>query len=122
MINKSEEKDDEFEYDLDEAAEVVWEHIPLQLKNKYEFEDIQKILEIEFDYLDVIGVLLKDGKESIHNYPVDIDWDELQYYIISNAVKKDIILTYDELDEILDAETIYYDMNGRLGDAGEFLN
>lgn len=123
MINKNKEKDDEFEYDIDEAAEIVWNNIPQNLKKKYELEDIQKILEIEFDYLDSIGVILKDGEEPpIHDYPVETDWDEMKYYIITNAVKKNIILNYDELDEILDAESIYYDMNGALGDAGEYLN
>lgn len=122
MINEK-DKDDEFEYDIDEAAEVVWNNIPPNLKKKYEFEDIQKILEIEADYLEAAGIILKEGEEPpVHNYPVETDWDEMQYYIISNAVKENIILNYDELDEILDAETIYYDINGRLGDEGEYLN
>ncbi len=123
MINTEDKENDEFEYDLDEAAEIVWENVSLVLKNKYEFEDIQAILEIEFDYLESAGIILKEGEElPVNDYPVEIDWDEMQYYIITNAVKKNIILNYDELDEILDAESIYYDRNGALGDAGEYLN
>ncbi len=117
------QNDDDFEYDLDEAVEVVCENIPQSLREKLDTEDIYTILEIEADYMEKVGILLKEGEElPVHNYPFETDWDELQYYIISNAVKVDIFLTYDELDEILDAETMYYEMNGALGDAGEYLN
>ncbi len=124
MLNKNEEQDDDqFFYDLDEAAEVVWENIPQFLRGKYAYGEIYFILETEFDYLDSIGLVLEDDEEpAIHDYPVDIDQPKMEKYIIEKATGIGILLTHEELDEILDAELIYYDMNGALGDAGEYLN
>ncbi len=123
MINENAKDQDEFEYDLNEASEVVWNNIPAYMREKYGIEDILKVLDIEFDYLELAGFVLKEGEElPFSSYPEEIDCDELQIYILKNAKKADIFLTYDELDEILDAENIYLDMNGMLSDAGEWLN
>ena len=46
----------------------------------------------------------------------------MEKHIVDTAIKNDIFLNYDELGDILDAELIYYDMNGALGDIGEYLN
>lgn len=124
MMNKKEEKnDDEFFYDLDEAAEVVWQNIPQTLRDKYAFGEIYFILEAEYEYLDSIGIFLEEGEEMPKcNYPIDIDQPKMEKHIIETAISNGTLLNYDELGDILDAEMIYYDMNGALGDAGEYLN
>ena len=115
--------ENEFVYDTDEAAEVVWNNIPKNLQQKYSLEDILFILEIEFDYLDSIGIMIGEGEEyPICDYPRDIDQPKMEKHIVDTAIKNDILLNYDELGDILDAELIYYEMNGALGDIGEYLN
>jgi hypothetical protein len=124
MLNKNDEQgDDQFFYDLDEAAEVVWENIPQTLRDKYAFGEIYFILETEFDYLDSIGIMFdEDDEKPVCEYPRDIDQQKMEKHILDTAIKNGILLSYDELGDILDAELIYYEMNGALGDAGEYLN
>ncbi len=42
--------------------------------------------------------------------------------MVEKANEMGIELTLDEVGDILDAEMIYYDMNGALGDMSEYLN
>ncbi|MGI8581853.1 MAG: hypothetical protein ACR2KX_06650 [Chitinophagaceae bacterium] len=115
--------ENEFVYDTDEAAEVVWNNIPKHLQVKYSLEEIWFILETELDYLDSIGLIPGDNEEyPICDYPIDIDQLKMEKHIVDTAIKNDIFLNYDELGDILDAELIYYEMNGALGDIGEYLN
>jgi hypothetical protein len=46
----------------------------------------------------------------------------MEKIIVDTAIKNDIFLNYEELADIMEAELIYYDMHGALGDAGEYLN
>ena len=117
------ENENEFVYDTDEAVEVVWNNIPKNLQEKYSLEEIRFILETELDYLDSIGLIPGENEEyPICDYPQDIDQPKMEKHIVDTAIKNDIFLNYDELGDILDAELIYYDMNGALGDIGEYLN
>lgn len=123
MNTDNAKKEDDFVYDTDEAAEVVWNNIPKNLQEKYSLADICFILETELDYLDSIGIMFNEDEEMpICNYPIDIDQPKMEKHIINTAIKNDIFLNYDELGDILDAELIYYEMNGALGDIGEYLN
>jgi hypothetical protein len=121
-MNPQNNNRDVFCYDIDEAVKVVWANIPQNLRDQYEFDEIYFIIELLNDYLDfTIGI--KEGEElPICQYPVDIDEDEMRRYIIRNSIDNDIFLTYEELEEILAAELIYYEINGATGDAGQFLN
>ncbi len=124
MINDNERKNDDcFCYDVDEAAQVVWNSISQSLKERYSLEEIHFILEAEFDYLDSIGMTLdEDEKFPICNYPIDIDESKMEKYIVDAAIKSNILLNYDHLGEILEAELIYFDMHSALGDLAEYLN
>ena len=123
MLKKDEEDDDLFYYDLDDAAEVVWQHIPQNMREKFAFGEIYFILETEFNYLDSIGIMINEDEEfPVCDYPKDIDQPKMEKLIVDTAIQTGILLSYEELGEILDAEAIYYDMNGALGDMGEYLN
>ncbi len=123
MLNKDEEDDNLFYYDLDDAAEVVWQHIPQYMKEKFAFGEIYFILETEFNYLDSIGIMINEDEEfPVCDYPRDIDQPKMEKLMVEKANEMGIELTLDEVGEILDAEMIYYDMNGALGDMGEYLN
>lgn len=112
-----------FYYDLKEAAIVVWDNVSEYVKDKFTFEDIYMIIEVEMEIFCELGVSIPEGApEPVVDYPIDIDWEKLKYEIISRCARNDIYLTNNEIEDILEAELIYYDMNGALGDPGEYLN
>ncbi len=101
----------------------MWANIPKFLREKYSFKDIYFILETEFDYLDSIGIMLDEGQEMpFCDYPRDIDQPKMEKLMVDTANKNGILINQDEIKDILEAELVYYDMNGALGDMGEYLN
>lgn len=100
-------------YIVEDAAKIVYESIPDELRQKLTMEEILIILDIEFDYQQEIGMA---GEPTIHSItidiPFDIDIEEMKYYIIDNCVEFDIILTYEELNQILVGEEKYLEMAG----------
>ena len=123
MINDSPRENNQFIYDLNDATSVVMQNLPPRLLLKYCHEDINIILKQQMDYLCSVG-LMHDEDQDLHicDYPVTLDQEALEDYVMTNAIINDIYLSYDELDDILDAELAYYQMNGAIGDLGEILN
>jgi hypothetical protein len=80
------------------------------LQERFESEKIQVILSLEFDYLGSLGFLANEDMEEPTS--IEIDEDLLQYYIIYEAVKYDVYLTYEELQEILLLELDYMYLMG----------
>ncbi len=120
--NKIEER---FFYDLDNATDVVSENISQNLLEKFEYEDLYLILELQFNYLDSIGIMIEESEQlPVCYYPKEIDQEEMEIYIVINAIKNDVFLSYEELEEILTAELIYYKINGALEEINmaTFLN
>ena len=123
MIADSPRKNNQFIYDLDEATNVVMQNLPPRLLLKYCREDIYLILHHQMEYLGSVGLMHDEDQDlPICDYPVMLDQEALEDYIMTNAFKNDIYLSYDEIDDILDAELAYYQMNGAFGDLGEILN
>ncbi len=115
--------DDTFYYDLDTAADTVWMNVPQYMREKFSYEQIYFILETEFDYLDSIGIMLDEGqKMPFCDYPRDIDQPKMEKLMVDTANKNGILVNQDEVKDILEAELIYYEVNGALGDIGEYLN
>jgi hypothetical protein len=108
--------DDEPLYVTEDAAEVVYENISDELKEKLDIDDIIEILEVEFEYQQQTGLV--SDQESIVDIPMDVDEEAMEYYIIHECAKKEIILTYDELNDILGAETNYLRSLGLIDDEG----
>ena len=124
MSKKKKQKNNKsFCYDTDKAVKVVRKNIPKALKKKYSKKEIHFILEAEFDYMNSIGMALDKKDDSlICDYPIDIDEKKMKNYIGSKAIKKGILTNNDELSLILEAELIYFEMNGALQDEREYLN
>ena len=108
--------DDEPMYVTEDAAEVVYENISDELKEKLDIDNIIEILEVEFEYQQQTGLV--SDQESIVDFPRDVDEEAMEYYIIHECAKKEIILTYDELSDILGAETKYLRSLGLIDDEG----
>ena len=111
----SDNREERFFYDLDKATDVVYENLSQKLSEKFEYEDLYFILELQYEYLDSIGIMIEETEQfPLCDYPKEIDQDEMEIYIVTNAIKNDIFLSYEELEEILTAELIYYKINGAL--------
>ncbi|MEI7474792.1 MAG: hypothetical protein WCK67_08430 [bacterium] len=116
-------EENKFEFDIEDALDIVLENISESLKSKFTRELVKIVLELEQVYLEELGIILPEGApEPICNYPINVDWDELKYQIAFRAVKDDIFITEEELDQILDAETLYLQINGQISDMDDLLN
>ena len=111
---KKKNQEDEFEYDYEDAAEIILQNISVDLKNKLDFDYIMTLLDIRDDYYMKVGIIEEEGKESICTYPIDLDEEAMNLFIITNAVQYGIILTDEEMVEIMQAELVYLGMNGQL--------
>ncbi len=121
--NSNKSEDHLFYYEIEEAVKVVWNNISEQMQQKYSYEEVFKILKIEECFFDEMGINIPENKPApFCDYPVDIDWDLLKYNIIHKASSQNIYLSFDDLDELLDAELLYYKINDALSDAGDYLN
>jgi hypothetical protein len=117
------EQEHEFIYSIDEAMKIVWANISIELRSKFSFEEIKIVLEIQEEVLEEMDVIQNENeKMSISDFPIEIDSDELNYKIINYAAKRNIYLSFDELNEILDGETLYLDINGQIEDMESYLN
>lgn len=114
------------DYIVEDAAEVIINNISKELHLKFSYEDIIEILEIEFQFLQLNGVA--SDKPSIIDIPIQIttklDEDAMEYFIINQFAKKNIYITFEELQEILDAEMLYLEQQGLIDDEGasQYLN
>ncbi len=95
----------EFEYDEEFASYFIQNRLSEPIAERLEPEDIQTILLLEWEYLGSIEVSEKE--ENKNSAPIDVDEDTLLYYVIFNAVKHNIYLSYGELDEIISLEFDY---------------
>lgn len=109
-------EDDGPVYVTEDAARVVYENISDELKEKLDIDDIIKILEVEFEYQQKTGLV--SDQESIVDVPMDVDFEAMEYFIINECVKNDIILTYEELSDIMEAETLYLKSLGLIDEEG----
>lgn len=103
-------------YDDEDAAKVIYENIGDELKEKLDIEDIIEILCVKLDYQELSG--LTSEEEPIVKIPRTVDFDAMEYYIIHECAKKEIILTYEELQEISDAEDKYLESLGLIDNEG----
>lgn len=109
-----------FYYCFDDAVEVIFKNISNQIRFKYTWEDISLILEIKDEYYDLCCQPF--NKSIICDFPVEINEEELRSFIMLHAAQNDLAINESDLIEILDAELVYFEQNGAVGDAGEYLN
>ena len=113
------EDNSSFYYCFDDAVEVIFKNISNNIRFKYTWEDISLILEIKDEYYDLCT---QTSDDSICEFPIEIDEEELRKFIMLHLAQNDIQIPESDLIEILDAELVYFEQNGALRDAGEYLN
>ena len=104
----------EFEYNNEEVAKIIFQNISDELAAKLVFGDMMNILELRDEYFKKVGIIEEEGKESICSYPIDLDEESMNLFIITNAIQLDIILTEEEIEEIMMAELIYLEINNQI--------
>lgn len=92
-------------YDTVEAGKVTYANLPENLKSKLTNQDIDLILELEFQYQQKVG-LTDDSNVPAPTEPVVMD-DKLNLFIIEEAKKSNKIYTSADIDEVLKAEEVY---------------
>ncbi len=114
------EDNNSFYYCFDEAVEVIFKNISNNIRFKYTWEDISLILDIKDEYYDLCCQPFDES--TICEFPVEIDEEELRKFILLHAAENELHIPETDLIEILDAELVYFEQNGALRDAGEYLN
>lgn len=109
-----------FYYCFDDAVEVIFKNISNHIRFKYTWEDISLILDIKDEYYDICCQPLNET--TICDFPVEINEEELRKFILLHAAENELYIPETDLIEILDAELVYFEQNGALRDAGEYLN
>ena len=88
-----ENQEELFDYNNEEAAKTVLQNISKELKDKLEVDDVVRLMELKEEYFKIVGIYREEGKQSICTYPIELNEDEMNLYIISNAVRFEIILS-----------------------------
>lgn len=101
---------DPIEYDEEEAVKFIQNYLPQELKDKYNGDEINYIIDIIYDYYQEKGFMDEDiNEEDI----VDIDEDEMIEYVLKNS-KKDKInnFTSEDISFIIQGEIAYCESIG----------
>ena len=104
----SEDKD--LLYDDDEAVKFIKNYLPDNLKNKFNDDDINYIIDLIYDFYDSKGFM--DGDDEDDN-DIDIIEDELVAYVVKNALS-DGVGKYDadDISSVVKGELEYCDSIG----------
>ena len=99
-------------YDPAEASKVTYANLPENLRSKLTNQDVDLILELEFQYQQKVG-LTDDSNTPAPSEPVVMD-DKLNQFIIEEAKKSNKAYTSENIDEVLKAEEAYLKQIGAI--------
>jgi len=109
-----------FIYSFEEAVEVILQHISPQLLKLFTPQHILMVLELKDEYFDTVASI--KYTDAIDDFPMAINEKEMYAFIQVNAAHNQLHIQKNHLNEIFDAELIYFEKNNHLRDAGEWLN
>lgn len=101
------ENEDFFDYDEDESVKFIRNYLPQELKEKFNDDDINYIVDLIYDFYESKGYLNDDVDDDAN---IEIDEDELVDYVVKNA-KKDGVGKFEpeEIRFIVQGELEYCD-------------
>jgi hypothetical protein len=116
------------DYIIEDAAEMILDNIPDELRTKFDFEDIMMILEIIEEFYD--QTVYKNIEVTKYTLlippelgaPIDLDEEKLKYHVMKNAADQGLIINDSEVSEILNAEMLYLDAIGWLRERDALYN
>lgn len=106
----------EFLYDDEEAIEIIRDYLSDGLRKKLSKEDIGIILDLKFAYMEHVNIVGDSEKPRLCIYTAELNCDAMDEFVMSNALKKGICISEDELQEIWDGDDEYLFMNGQISD------
>ena len=77
-------EEQDFNYDDDDAVMFIQNYLPQELKEKFNNDDINYIIDLIYEFYDSKGYFDDDNEDESS---VDIDEEELIRYVIDNAQK-----------------------------------
>ena len=98
---------EEKEYNDSAAAKVISKNIPVELKEKLSIKKIKIIIDAMFLYMEDMGLFEEIEGESIVKLPIEINTSKLIAFISGHCIGFGILLSYEEFEDILEAEYIY---------------
>lgn len=98
---------EELIYDIDEAIEFIRDYISYELNDKLGDQDIVKLVDLGEEYIEMEYQINKKKKPFIAFDLKTINEENLNDYVLKNAVKHSIILNIDEIEDITSAELAY---------------
>jgi hypothetical protein len=108
------EQEDEIDYNSDETAEFILESISDELSGKLSHQDIVTLLKLENEYIEKREEESKKQKPFLSFDLNIIDQEEINYSVMTNAVKHNILLNEEEIEEIMYAELDYMEGIGQI--------
>ena len=109
-----------FLYCFEDAADIILQQIPTSLRERIRLEDILFVLECKDEYLDTTYPNV--AMPALNEFPQEINIRDMIRYLMIQIQQEQVDLSENDLTEILDAELYYFEKNGALRDAGEWLN
>ncbi|MDP3928854.1 MAG: hypothetical protein Q8R57_07510 [Bacteroidota bacterium] len=106
------------EYDDDEdacASLFILNRLSKPIAERLDLEDVITIVNLEWEF--VAAIKAEELASNSNLNKIEVNENDLEYYVIYNAVKHNILLSYSELKEIISLEFDYFKKNGlvRLG-------
>ena len=114
MKNKKEEEEIDYNHDL--AAEYILDNISDALFEKLSHDDILKLLKLEDAFIEEEYQRNEKRKPFIAFELVGIKQDDINYYVRMNAIKHNIILNEEEIEDIMYREMEYMREIGMMGE------
>lgn len=121
-FKKIKNKDEELEYDEDEAVEFIRQNISNELDEKLSHKDIVTLIDLEDEYVEIEYQKNEKRKPYVSFKLRTIDQDHINAYVLKNAVQHNIILTLEEVEEIMYAEIDYMEEEGLIDEEVFCLN
>lgn len=103
------EEDKDFLYDDDDAVKFIKNFLPEELKNKFNDDDINYIIDLIYDFYNTKG-FMEEGND---DKEIEINEDELVAFVVKNALSDGVgKYNADDISLIVQGEMEYCDSIG----------
>ncbi len=95
-------EDDLLVYDDDAAVEFILKNIPDEMRENITADSINYILDLLYEFFEQKGLINEESTEE-----ASIDEEEMLDFVVKTAEKEDVLLSEEEIIEILEGEYEY---------------
>jgi hypothetical protein len=110
-MRKAMSEEPDFIYDDSEAVKFIKNCLPDAVRQKFEDDDIQYVVDLIYEFYDSKGLM--DDDDDDNDKEIDINEDELVAYVVKNALSDNIgRYDADDVASIVQGELAYCDSIG----------